>query len=101
MADFYQIRLFSRGKVEIFQRVYSHQIGVLENMVQGIVVRYSSSLNTGNCTHSFRPLEGVYDIRVIDQPDYEPTGPHPIDAEVIINGNGKFFRDNTSELKHG
>jgi hypothetical protein len=87
--QFYQIRLFSRGKVEVFQRVFHHRIGIMEGNVQGIYVKYSASLNTGNCTHSFRPLDGVYDIQVIDEMDYFPTSDNPLGDGLIVHGLSK------------
>jgi hypothetical protein len=87
-ANFYQLRLYSRGKVEIFQRVFFHKI--ITAGVQNIEVRYSSCLNTGKYTNSTRPMAGVYEIRIIDEPDYEPTTDH-CGVEVVLNGKGKFF----------
>lgn len=86
---FYQIRLFKKEEIEIFQNVFFHKV-IMENGKMVMVhIKYSSSKNIGSCTVSTRLLDDVYDVQVIDTPEYEFKSAFPVGTKITINGSIK------------
>jgi len=84
---FYHIRLYSNGKVEIFQNVFYHHVHVVDGVVSWIEIKYSSHRNRGNCTNSSRSMEGVYDTIIGDDPHWDNyIDAAPREREIIFHG---------------
>jgi len=95
-TKFYQIRLFSRGEIEIFQNVFNHAVKVDEKCVSFIRIKYSSSKNTGSYTVSDREITNVYDLQIVECAEFLPNEERPLDKKITIYGNGKpkrYFPD--------
>jgi hypothetical protein len=91
---FYQVHLYSKAVLEIFQNVFYHKVITDEHDNIGIEIKYSSCKNEGACTVSFRPTKEVYDIKLIDEPEFEPQGPNPGNKKIIMYGKGKTITYN-------
>lgn len=82
---FYQIQIFWKGKIEIFQNAFKHSIIIKKGKVVGIDIQYSKTKNTGNCTVSRRNLRMMYDIKYLDNPKYESKTSVPIGTVLTIH----------------
>ena len=80
IAKLYQIRLFKKGEIEVFQNVSHHKVRVLNGRTASIKIQY-----TGATEETERSMEGIYDVRVIEAPQYEPSGSYPENAKIIIH----------------
>jgi hypothetical protein len=67
MPVHYRIRLYSKGRIEIFQHVFVHQIHVRNGRLAGIEIQHGPD-SPGSQTRSVRPLDDVYDIKILDEP---------------------------------
>lgn len=81
--NFYQIQLLKKGNIEIFQNVFNHYAKAKNGEVKGITILYSPSKNTGIYTASYRPIEEVYDIRILNDPLYHFTHSFPTKSNKI------------------
>lgn len=98
MADqFYHIKLYSKGKIEIFQNVFWHQVHVKEREIIEIEIRYSSHRSRGNCTYSTRPMDKVYNFEVRDGGNCEPLRNVP-PIELITHG---YFKEAEGSVNNG
>lgn len=87
-SEWYQIRLYSRGQIEIFQHVYRHTMHIEKGETKAIEIVYSATQTQGLWTHSLRPMDKVYSVEVIDEPTFDDSVVVP-GAKWIINGGLK------------
>lgn len=80
----YQIRVKYKGKIEIFQNVWTHNVVVHNGEIKGLEVKWSKRQTHGLWTNSHRP-PGWYEIAIIANPQYEPIADHPTDIEIIVH----------------
>jgi hypothetical protein len=85
---FYQIQLFKKREIEIFQYTFYHEIKVKNGETLEIEIRHGQD-GPGNCTVSTRPMEGVYEVRKIEEPIYQFKNV-PEDSKVTIDGKHVF-----------
>jgi hypothetical protein len=90
-VEFYQIHLYSRGVIEIFQNVFYYKIDTINEM---ILIKYSSCKNIGACTISERPIDKIYNIEFKEAAEFEPSGPNPRDKKIIMHGVGRSITYN-------
>lgn len=87
MADqFYHIKLFSKGKIEVFQNTFWHKVHMKDGRLDWIEIRYSSARNRGSCTYSSRPMDDVYCIEVGNEGNFYHSGNPQSGVEVIMHG---------------
>jgi hypothetical protein len=83
---FYQIHLYSKGLIEMFQNVFWHKINFETNF---IVIHHNSQRETGVYVTNSISLEKVFDIKIIQTPEFEYHAPNPRDKKIIMHGAGK------------
>jgi len=88
--QWYQIQLFKKGKIEIFQNVFTHRTTNEEGQIF-IEIQHSSTQNRGVKTVSVRNLSECYEVKILNDPDYEFKFdfPNPKDIEVKIHSTRK------------
>lgn len=82
----YQIQLFRKGEIEIFQNVFTHKLHVVDGEVKGIELKWGPDA-PGSCTNSMRPMDGVYDVRMVNEPVYEHCQPYAGAKDIKIKIN--------------
>jgi hypothetical protein len=83
-TKWYQIQLFKKGKIEIFQNVFHHRTSVEEGETY-IEIHHSRIHNIGLKTLSTRKISDCYDVKIINEPDYELKTEFPKDIEIVIH----------------
>jgi hypothetical protein len=82
----YQIRIYKKGKIEIFQNVESHRMrteGVLT-----MCIEYNDHKNgkAGVMSVAHRTVDDAYKIETVENPQYEFNSSFPKETKIIING---------------
>lgn len=88
-SQFYHIKLFSKGKIEIFQNVFWHKLRVENGKVKAIDIQFSSLRNRGAYTSSVRPMDEVYNFEVGDGGNHELLSNVP-PIDLIMHG---YFKE--------
>lgn len=89
MAEFYHIKLFSKGRIEVFQNTFWHKVHIKDGRLSVIEIRYSSARNQGSCTYSTRSMEEVYAIEVGNEGNFYHSGDP--DPNIIVEMHGYYL----------
>lgn len=89
--NLYQIRLFSRYKIEIFQCVETHSTFYHESE---LMIRINHPME------SIRSLHEFYFTEIINEPVFTPNEPRPLDKTIVIHTITGHYKTYLPETKH-
>lgn len=74
----YQVRVYTKGKIEVFQNVTRH---FFRHNV--LYVYFTDDMDIPSLSASIH-LKDIYELKVVQEPEFTPEGPRPEDVEIII-----------------
>jgi hypothetical protein len=79
----YQIRIFRKGTIDIYERVAGHKIHTKEHHPDNVTI--STVDAKGNLTHHNPRWRDAYDFQIIDNPEYEYQDSKPKKPRITFH----------------